>query len=154
MQGVVAQRIVRPVRKPRNEADEAIAPKPGWDGSFRATCFVARLANRRAAAPSRAPFRGCDRGGAHGRPQRRRFASRAEVASTRYARGVLLRSARPPCYWLRLASRISSRKAAVAAMRGLLRGSLTMPLADPLRNPEDTSGLSPSGPYRAYKHAG
>jgi 4-amino-4-deoxy-L-arabinose transferase-like glycosyltransferase len=29
-----------------------------------------------------------------------------------------------------------------------------MPLADPLRNPEETSGLSPSGPYRAYKRAG
>jgi 4-amino-4-deoxy-L-arabinose transferase-like glycosyltransferase len=29
-----------------------------------------------------------------------------------------------------------------------------MPLADPLRNPEDASGLSPSGPYRAFKHAG
>ncbi|TMH27240.1 MAG: glycosyltransferase family 39 protein [Betaproteobacteria bacterium] len=29
-----------------------------------------------------------------------------------------------------------------------------MPHADPLRNPEDASGLSPSGPYRAYKHAG
>ena len=29
-----------------------------------------------------------------------------------------------------------------------------MPLADPLRNPEDTTELSPSGPYRAFKHAG
>ncbi|HXX82829.1 MAG TPA: glycosyltransferase family 39 protein [Casimicrobiaceae bacterium] len=29
-----------------------------------------------------------------------------------------------------------------------------MPLVDPLRNPEDSAGLSPSGPYRAFKHAG
>src|SRR6266508_5668263 len=28
MQGVAAQRIVHPIRKPRNNADEAIAPKP------------------------------------------------------------------------------------------------------------------------------
>src|SRR6516164_2149658 len=29
-----------------------------------------------------------------------------------------------------------------------------MPLVDPLRNPEDSAGLSPSVPYRAFKHAG
>ena len=58
------------------------------------------------------------------RPQRQRSASRAGVASTRYARGVLLRPARSPCYWLRLASRISSRKVSVATTRGLFRGSL------------------------------
>src|SRR5437764_4938578 len=75
MRGVAAQRIVHPMRKPRNKADEAIAPKPGRDGAFRAICFVARLANS-------------------------------------------------ACYWLRLASRISSRKASVAATRGLFRGSL------------------------------
>src|SRR5215470_16841488 len=75
MRGVAAQRIVRAIRKPRNNAYEAIAPKPGWDGAFRAICFVARLANS-------------------------------------------------AYYWLRLASRISSRKAAVAAMRGFFRGSL------------------------------
>jgi putative N6-adenine-specific DNA methylase len=75
MRGVAAQRIVRAIRKPRNKADEAIAPKPGWDGAFRAICFVARLANS-------------------------------------------------AYYWLRLASRISSRKAAVAATRDLFRGSL------------------------------
>src|SRR5213596_1324645 len=45
MRGVAAQRIVRTIRKPRNNADEAIAPKPGGDGAFRAICFVARLAN-------------------------------------------------------------------------------------------------------------
>src|SRR5437870_10087678 len=75
MRGAAAQRIVRTIRKPRNKADEAIAPKPGWDGAFRAICFVARLANS-------------------------------------------------ACYWLRLASRISSRKASVATTRGLFRGSL------------------------------
>src|SRR5438128_2468871 len=32
MRGVVAQRIVRTIRKPRNKADEAIAPKPGGTG--------------------------------------------------------------------------------------------------------------------------
>src|SRR5213083_117393 len=74
MRGVAAQRIVRTIRKPRNKADEAIAPKPGWDGAFRAICFVARLANS-------------------------------------------------ACYWHRLASRISSRKASVATTRGLFRGS-------------------------------
>ena len=76
MRGVAAQRIVRTIRKPRNKADEAIAPKPGWDGAFRAICFVARLANS-------------------------------------------------ACYWHRLASRISSRKASVATTRGLFRGSLS-----------------------------
>src|SRR5207244_911457 len=50
-------------------------PQPGWDGAFRAVCFVARLAN-----------------GA--------------------------------CHWRRLASRIPSRKAAVATVRDLFRGSL------------------------------
>jgi hypothetical protein len=67
MRGAAAQRIVPAIRKPRNEADEAIAPKPGWDGAFQAICFVASLA--------------------HG-----------------------------TCHGLRAASRISSRKAAVAAM--------------------------------------
>src|SRR6266705_7154673 len=75
MLGVAAQRIVHAIRKPRNNADEAIAPKPGWDGAFQAICFVARLANS-------------------------------------------------ACYWHRLASRISSRKASVATTRGLFRGSL------------------------------
>src|SRR5216110_3649961 len=75
MQGVAAQRIVRTIRKPRNDADEAIAPKPEWDGAFRAICFVAPLA--------------------HG-----------------------------ACHGLRVASRISSRKASVAATRDLFRGSL------------------------------
>src|SRR5713101_8194248 len=32
MRGVVAQRIVRTIRKPRNDADEATAPKPGGTG--------------------------------------------------------------------------------------------------------------------------
>src|SRR5213596_2007002 len=45
MLGVAAQRIVRTIRKPRNDADEAIAPKPEWDGAFRAICFVAPLAH-------------------------------------------------------------------------------------------------------------
>src|SRR6266581_338229 len=40
-----AQRIVHAIRKPRNNADGAIAPKPGWDGAFRAICCVAPLAN-------------------------------------------------------------------------------------------------------------
>src|SRR5213078_4844213 len=124
MRGVAAQRIVRAIRKPRNKADEAIAPKPGRDGAFRAICFVARLANRARRSAEEGPLWGSDREGAHVRPQRQRSASRAGVASTRYARGVLLRPARSPCYWLRLASRISSRKASVATTRGLFRGSL------------------------------
>src|SRR5213083_2082012 len=119
-----AQRIVRTIRKPRNKADEAIAPKPGWDGAFRAFCFVARLANRARRSAEEGPLWGSDREGAHVLPQRQRSASRAGVASTRYARGVLLRPARSPCYWHRLASRISSRKASVAITRGLFRGSL------------------------------
>src|SRR5437870_7725039 len=45
MLGVAAQRIVNPIRKPRNNANEAIAAKPGWDGAFRAICCVAPLAN-------------------------------------------------------------------------------------------------------------
>src|SRR2546425_12867351 len=45
MLGVAAQRIVHAIRKPRNNADEAIAAKPGWDGAFRAICCVAPLAN-------------------------------------------------------------------------------------------------------------
>ncbi len=45
MLGVAAQRIVHPIRKPRNNADEAIAPKPEWDGAFRAICCVAPLAH-------------------------------------------------------------------------------------------------------------
>src|SRR5438477_4148344 len=100
------------------------APKPGWDGAFRAICLVARLANRARWSAEEGPLWGSDREGVHVRPQRQRSASRAGVASTRYARGVLLRPARSPCYWLRLASRISSRKASVATRRGLFRGSL------------------------------
>src|ERR1700686_2849921 len=45
MLGAAAQRIVRPIRKPRNNAYEAIAAKPGWDGACRAICCVAPLAN-------------------------------------------------------------------------------------------------------------
>src|SRR5438552_14532740 len=45
MLGAAAKRIVHPIRKPRNNADEAIAAKPGWDGAGRAICCVAPLAN-------------------------------------------------------------------------------------------------------------
>src|SRR5207249_844952 len=45
MLGAAAKRIVHPIRKPRNNADEAIAAKPGWDGACRAICCVAPLAN-------------------------------------------------------------------------------------------------------------
>src|SRR5207244_5077138 len=45
MLGAAVQRIVHAIRKPRNNADEAIAAKPGWDGAFRAICCVAPLAN-------------------------------------------------------------------------------------------------------------
>src|SRR5438046_1647870 len=45
MLGAAAQRIACPIRKPRNNADEAIAPNPGWDGACRAICCVAPLAN-------------------------------------------------------------------------------------------------------------
>src|SRR6266567_9622273 len=45
MLGAAAKRIVHPIRKPRNNADEAIAAKPGWDGASRAICCVAPLAN-------------------------------------------------------------------------------------------------------------
>src|SRR6266404_2136551 len=75
MLGVAAQRIVRTIRKPRNNADEAIAPKPGGTGL-----------SGRSALSRRSPMGAC-----HG---------------------------------LRVASRISSRKAAVAATRDLFRGSL------------------------------
>jgi hypothetical protein len=34
MPSVAAQRIVYAIRKPRNNADGAIAPKPGWDGAY------------------------------------------------------------------------------------------------------------------------
>ena len=67
---VVAWLRCRGARRSRRR----ILPQPGWDGTFRAVCFVARLAN-----------------GA--------------------------------CHWLRLASRIPSRKAAVATVRDLFRGS-------------------------------
>src|SRR5437879_701181 len=76
MLGVAAQRIVDPIRKPRNNADECHCAETRRDGAFRAICFVAPLA----------------RGACHGR---------------------------------RVASRISSRKAAVAATRDSFRGSLT-----------------------------
>src|SRR6266403_526472 len=76
MRGVAAQRIVRTIRKPRNKADEAIAPKPGGTG----------LAGRSA---------------------------------------LSRRSPMGACHGLRVASRISSRKAAVAATRDLFRGSLS-----------------------------
>src|SRR5437879_3590346 len=79
MRGVVAQRIVRTIRKPRNKADEAIAPKPGGTGL-----------SGRSALSRRSPMETC-----HG---------------------------------LRVASCISSRKAAVAATRDLLRGSLSAAL--------------------------
>src|SRR5438270_13494877 len=45
MLGAAAQRILYAIRKPRNNADGSIAPKPGWDGAFRAICCVAPLAN-------------------------------------------------------------------------------------------------------------
>src|SRR5438876_4288481 len=45
MLGAAAQRIVHPIRKPRNNADEASAAKPEWDGAGRAICCVAPLAN-------------------------------------------------------------------------------------------------------------
>src|SRR5438876_10926217 len=45
MLGAAAQRIVHPIRKPRNNADEASAAKPRWDGAGRAICCVAPLAN-------------------------------------------------------------------------------------------------------------
>src|SRR5438477_11308276 len=45
MLGAAAKRIVHPIRKPRNNADEVIAPKPGRDGACRAICCVAPLAN-------------------------------------------------------------------------------------------------------------
>src|SRR6266704_7128223 len=75
MLGVAAQRIARPIRKPRNNADECHCAETRRDGAFRAICVVAPLA----------------RGACHGR---------------------------------RVASRISSRKASVAATRDLFRGSL------------------------------
>src|SRR3989442_8011293 len=83
MLGVAAQRIVHPIRKPRNNADECHCAETRRDGAFRAICFVAPLA----------------RGACHGR---------------------------------RVASRISSRKASVAATRGLFRGSYIV-LTDALR---------------------
>src|SRR5947208_10022238 len=87
-----AQRIVHPIRKPRNNADECHCAETRRDGAFRAICFVAPLA----------------RGACHGR---------------------------------RVASRISSRKASVAATRGLCRGSLTrsQTLARKERGVEQTS---------------
>src|SRR5438270_854349 len=45
MLGAAAQRILYAIRKPRNNADGAIAPKPGWDGAFRAICCVATLSH-------------------------------------------------------------------------------------------------------------
>src|SRR5882724_6750260 len=45
MLGVAAQRIVHPIRKPRNKADEAIAPKPEGTG------LICQLRGRSAVAP-------------------------------------------------------------------------------------------------------
>src|SRR6266568_6343438 len=45
MLGAAAKRIVHPIRKPRNNVDEAIAAKPERDGAGRAICCVAPLAN-------------------------------------------------------------------------------------------------------------
>src|SRR5258708_38114365 len=75
MLGVAVQRILRAIRKPRNNADECHCAETRRDGAFRAICFVALL-----------------------------------------ARGA--------CHGLRIALCISSRKAAVAATRGVCRGSL------------------------------
>src|SRR5512132_3436030 len=80
MRGAAAQRIVHPIRKPRNNADECHRAETRRDGAFQASCFVAPL-----------------------------------------ARGA--------CHGLRVASRISSRKASVAATRDLFRGSLAMAAA-------------------------
>src|ERR1700730_17134078 len=74
MLGVAAKRIVHAIRKPRNNANEAIATKPGGTGL-----------SGRSAVSRRSPM------------------------------GVY--------HWLRVASCISSRKAAVAATRDLFRGS-------------------------------
>src|SRR5437899_9469453 len=108
MRGVAAQRIVRAIRKPRNKADEAIAPKPGRDGAFRATCFVARLANRARRSAEEGPFgdptakaRTCDRSdnAPHPAPGSPPLATLAESCSARRGRpaiGIaLLRASHP-----------------------------------------------------------
>src|SRR5258708_23678666 len=92
MLGVAAQRIVHPIRKPCNNADERHCAETRRDGAFRAICIVAPLA----------------RGACHGR---------------------------------RVASRISSRKASVAAMRGLFRGSLMNGLLEKIKDPSDLRRL-------------
>src|SRR5438477_139670 len=66
MRGAAAQRIVDLIRKPRNNADEAIAPKPGgtaFPGDL--LCRAARpwgpamgFASLRAAHPGKPPSRG------------------------------------------------------------------------------------------------
>src|SRR5438445_5903054 len=45
MLDVAAQRIARPIRKPRNNADECHCAETRRDGAFRAICFVASLAH-------------------------------------------------------------------------------------------------------------
>src|SRR5438132_12345512 len=58
MLGVAAQRIVHPIRKPRNNADEAIAPKPGGTG-LSGRSALSRISSRKAAvAAMRDLFRG------------------------------------------------------------------------------------------------
>jgi len=88
-----AQRIIHPIRKPRNNADDAIAPETRRDGAHlptaRAICFVAPLA-------------------------------------------------RGPCQALRVASRISSRKASVTAAR---------------TSSEALTKANGAGPFRAPRRA-
>src|SRR5437660_11810880 len=65
MRGVAAQRIVHPIRKPRNNADEAIAPKPGGTGLSGRSALSRRLpvgpatgiASLRASHPGKLPSR-------------------------------------------------------------------------------------------------
>ena len=42
MRGAVPRRISSHIRKARNDADAALSSQPAWDGSWRATCVVAR----------------------------------------------------------------------------------------------------------------
>src|ERR1700693_1137826 len=83
MLGAAAHRIVHAIRKPGNNADEAIAAKPGGTGL-----------SGRSAVSRRSPM------------------------------GIY--------HWLRVASCVSSRKAAVATTRGLCRGSLAQRQHDEL----------------------
>src|SRR5438132_12866114 len=90
MLGVAAQRIVHPIRKPRNNADEAIAPKPEGTGLSGRSALSRRSSRKAAVAATRDLFRGSLGGSARRMPSMRELANIYTIRASRVcSRGKL-----------------------------------------------------------------